>query len=781
MPCCAAVVQSATRVTAGRLLHSVRSTALAYCFLFTVAMASTRSKTEVYLLGSLEHSITGTKLPSKKQVLQVFLNHHLQQRKTKNDAAVDTMAVVEEFWNRARIPMQKPQRARENIIRLYEKWVALKKNKNRATATQKANERKFVDSLENLFDIAHANAMSMITLEEDREFLKAQREEGRRGSMISRDMSLAKQESRRKKRKVEEQRRVTKALQEQEKVDETAELSSSSSSTCSPKRPFDEGAGPSASQMPPSKRPRSSKKVLDSHLSAALDRTLTSDRDAVHLISAAARSLGHDPNQLVINRESFRRDRRKFRAVAAAEIKKSFKPSVPLTVHWDGKIIPTADGGPAVDRLPVLVSGDGVEKLLAVPSLPNGTGQAAAHAIITTLEDWGVENRVVALSFDTTASNTGLAAGACSIVEQRLGCDVLHLACRHHIYELICEKAFFTCFGPSSSPEIQLFKRFKGKWEYLNRTTPKAMEMDKMSQNLRERRDDLLVEFQRLLDGQHPRDDYRELLELSIIVLGGQPKRGIRITRPGALHRARWMAKIIYAVKVFLFRDQDKFQLTQAELSRIKRFVEFSVSTYVAPWYKAPCPTSAPAQDLALLKSLLAYPDTDVAKATSATLGRHLWYLSERLVALAFFDDNVSLATKRDMVKASKEQEGSEDPPRRATVDTREATFTNKTIADFVTTGSMKLLQLMSIDMTFLASDPAAWNKDPAYLDAQRRIRALRVVNDFAERGVAMMQTYNLALTKDEGQKQYLLQVVEAHRRSFPTVSRSCETQTRRQ
>ncbi|XP_045104729.1 uncharacterized protein LOC123500125 [Portunus trituberculatus] len=218
-------------------------------------MASTRSKTEVYLLGSLEHSITGTKLPSKKQVLQVFLYHHLQQRKTKNNAAVDTMAVVEEFWKRARIPMQKPQRARENIIRLYEKWVALKKNKNRATATQKANERKFVDSLENIFDIAHANAMSMITLEEDREFLKAQREEGRRGSMISRDMSLAKQESRRKKRKEEEQRRVTKALQEQEKVDETAELSSSSSSTCSPKRPFDEGAGPSASQMPPSKRP----------------------------------------------------------------------------------------------------------------------------------------------------------------------------------------------------------------------------------------------------------------------------------------------------------------------------------------------------------------------------------------------------------------------------------------------------------------------------------------------------------------------------------------------
>ena len=49
----------------------------------------------------------------------------------------------------------------------------------------------FVNSLINLFDIAHANTMSMTTLGEDREFLSAQRIEGRQGSMISKDMSLS--------------------------------------------------------------------------------------------------------------------------------------------------------------------------------------------------------------------------------------------------------------------------------------------------------------------------------------------------------------------------------------------------------------------------------------------------------------------------------------------------------------------------------------------------------------------------------------------------------------
>ena len=35
------------------------------------------------------------------------------------------------------------------------------------------------------------------------------------------------------------------------------------------------------------------------------------------------------------------------------------------------------------------------------------------------------------------------------------------------------------------------------------------------------------------------------------------------------------------------------------------------------------------------------------------------------------------------------------------------------------------------------------------------------------------MQEFNLALTKDEDQKQFLLQVVEEHRRVFPGARKS--------
>ena len=70
-----------------------------------------------------------------------------------------------------------------------------------------------------MFDIARANAMSKVTLEEEREFLSAQRLEGKQGSTISKDMYLSKQESRRRNWDEEKQHCAIKALQEQEKLD----------------------------------------------------------------------------------------------------------------------------------------------------------------------------------------------------------------------------------------------------------------------------------------------------------------------------------------------------------------------------------------------------------------------------------------------------------------------------------------------------------------------------------------------------------------------------------
>jgi len=46
----------------------------------------------------------------------------------------------------------------------------------------------------------------------------------------------------------------------------------------------------------------------------------------------------------------------------------------------------------------------------------------------------------------------------------------------------------------------------------------------------------------------------------------------------------------------------------------------------------------------------------------------------------------------------------------------------------------------------------------------------LKVMNDSAERAIALMQQHNSSLTKNEEQKQFLLCLVEKHRKQYPSL-----------
>ena len=71
-----------------------------------------------------------------------------------------------------------------------------------------------------------------------------------------------------------------------------------------------------------------------------------------------------------------------------------FSTQCPLLLHWDGKLL-TDIGGmkETVDRIAVIVTGNGVEKLLAVPKIGKETGQEQAAACIKTLNDWGISEK----------------------------------------------------------------------------------------------------------------------------------------------------------------------------------------------------------------------------------------------------------------------------------------------------------------------------------------------------------------------------------------------------
>lgn len=193
-----------------------------------------------------------------------------------------------------------------------------------------------------------------------------------------------------------------------------------------------------------------------------LDRAAVSVRDAARIATSAA------PTAPSLSPSSLYRRRAKRRNEAAKAIPEGFKPTVPLTVHWDGiKVAPLVGKGKNVERLPVCVTGQGVEQVLGAGIIPNGTGQAQAEEVLGQATDWNCVELNCALCSDTTSSNTGRNKGACVFIERALGGKkVLYLACRHHALEIIPKSLFEKLIETSSSPDLgALCKRFADEWE----------------------------------------------------------------------------------------------------------------------------------------------------------------------------------------------------------------------------------------------------------------------------------------------------------------------------
>src|SRR6218665_2909630 len=166
--------------------------------------------------------------------------------------------------------------------------------------------------------------------------------------------------------------------------------------------------------------------------------------------------------------------------------------------NWEGTRGPAACPG----------IGHGVNKLLGVPKLTSGTGENTAAAVYALLQDWSVADRVKAMCFDTTSSNTGHRAGDCILLEQKLKRDLLYLACRHHIMELILAAAFKAVMGVTSGPTVPLFKRFQTGWDSINQSSFRDSTTDEsVKVMVQSSRDELLEFFAAQLAITQPRDD----------------------------------------------------------------------------------------------------------------------------------------------------------------------------------------------------------------------------------------------------------------------------------
>lgn len=94
--------------------------------------------------------------------------------------------------------------------------------------------------------------------------------------------------------------------------------------------------------------------------------------------------------------------------------------------------------------------------------------------------------------------------------------------------------------------------------------------------------------------------------------------------------------------------------------------------------------------------------------------------------------------------------------------------LSNTDLSNFIGPASHLFFDVLGLDKSFLEIEVDKWSVLPSFLEAKKIVKGLKVVNDCAERGIALATTFNKSLTKQEEQKQYLFQVVENHRKRFP-------------
>ena len=171
--------------------------------------------------------------------------------------------------------------------------------------------------------------------------------------------------------------------------------------------------------------------------------------------------------------------------------------------------------------------------------------------------------------------------------------------------------------------------------------------------------------------------------------------------------------KLIYSLKIYLFRSQ--FWLTKHELSSLGHFTTFVLKVYLKAWFTSPCAPSAPQNDLLIW-----------------TLVVLKWNPSW----LSILYPKVSHERKSAMVAAL--DKITTEHPRRIAF---KPILLKK--SDFVSQNTRQLFTALDIPQRFLTLRPDVWESDNGYIVGQRKVRSLKVVNDAAERGVALIQEFN--------------------------------------
>lgn len=196
-----------------------------------------------------------------------------------------------------------------------------------------------------MFDISLANADQLIKVEEDRKFLKLQKE-SRTGVIGSVDIKLFEKEklsAARNKFKCHTPHKTRIETDNANKSELLVQSGTSDESTNDYIEDLDYRANIKPTGHKRKLKPSTCTPIISPKIASVLDRTNTSIRKSTMILASAVNEAGPSTRSIVLSKSTVHRHRQRRRQEAAKNIMDTYQPFNSV-VHWDGKLLPDVTG-----------------------------------------------------------------------------------------------------------------------------------------------------------------------------------------------------------------------------------------------------------------------------------------------------------------------------------------------------------------------------------------------------------------------------------------------------
>ena len=147
--------------------------------------------------------------------------------------------------------------------------------------------------------------------------------------------------------------------------------------------------------------------------------------------------------------------------------------------------------------------------------------------------------------------------------------------------------------GRTVGPSHKLFYNFEKNWDAYKQKVI-ALNIDPIvRRQLARDRDRLLTLIEIQLQKNQVKAEYKKLLKLSMLFLGGSlAKFGLGLNASPQYSHARWLAKSTYSLRLYLFRHH--LNLAEDEIEKLRFFFfwcksVFRILLFVAGTTRGPC------------------------------------------------------------------------------------------------------------------------------------------------------------------------------------------------